>query len=238
MEIRPLSEFKSGSRVTRALAMLLTWMLTFWTGCSSVPLPQLFASKERTSIVTPPMRLSAVRELGAQVEDADQLEQQQITETLASQIRTESDPLVRRTIQEEVGKINVPLAQEMLLAGLNDTDSDVRIVCCHMLGDRANELTIVPLQQVVQQDDDIDVRLAAVDALGNIRSSRSVQALAIALADRDPAMQYAAVEAMKMASGQDFGNNVQEWRQYAKSENPEVLPAATLVQRMKDSMPF
>ena len=222
----------------RLRIVLLPWMLAVWTGCSSCPLPRLFASKERTSIVTPSMRASAVREMGARAVDAEQFEQQQMTETLAAQIRTEPDPLVRRAIQEEVGEIDIPLAQDMLLAGLNDTDSDVRMVCCRILGNRATESTIGPLRQVVQQDDDIDVRLAAVHALGNIRSSRSVQALAIALADRDPAMQYAAVEAMKTASGQDFGNDVRKWRQYADSENPQIQPATTMAQRMKAYMPF
>ena len=253
MNTRALSAFRiKEDQSTRALSafrikegqgaqvkiLLLSWMLAVWTGCSSGPLPRLFASKERTSIVTPSMRVSTVREMGARAEEGGQLEQQQMTETLAAQIRTEPDPLVRRAIQEEVGGIDLPLAKEMLLAGLNDTDADVRVVCCRMLGHWATESTIGALQQVIQQDDDIDVRLAAVDALGNIRSSRSVQALAVALADRDPAMQYAAVGAIKTASGQNFGNDVQKWRQYAESDNPQILPAVTMAQRMKDYMPF
>jgi HEAT repeats len=223
---------------SRFMIVILAWMLATWTGCSSGPLPRLFASKERTSIITPSMRASTVREMSARAATAQQHEQQQMIETLAAQIRTEPDPLVRRAIQEGVGEIDVPLVQDILLAGLNDTDSGVRMVCCRKLGQRAAESSIGALQQVVRQDDDFDVRLAAVSALGNIRSSRSVQALAIALADRNPAMKNAAVEAMKTASGQDYGNDFQAWQKYAESENPQVQPAATMAQRLQGYMPF
>ncbi len=229
----------------RTMNFFSSWMLMLWTGCSTLlvgcsagPFHQLLASKEKTSIVTPAMRVSSVHEAGIQAADAEQLDQQKMVEALANQIRTESDPLVRQAIQEEMGQIEFPLAQEVLLAGLNDIDAQVRIICCRNLGQRSSESTIGALQQVVEQDDDIDVRLAAVDALGQIPSSRSVEALAIALADRDPAMQFAAVGAMKNASGQDFGNDVQKWRQYAKGESPQIEPATTMAQRLRGYMPF
>src|SRR5262245_57273314 len=89
-----------------ALAMLAL------PGCALWP----WAQKERTSIITPPMRAATVREIGARARDADQAKQQEMCEQLAGQIRTEPDPIVRRAIQESAGKFNVPLAETMLLA--------------------------------------------------------------------------------------------------------------------------
>ncbi len=213
-------------------------MLTTWAGCSFWP----FAAEERTSIITPTMRASTIREMGARGQQADIDEQQRITDQLAQQIRTEPDPLVRLAIQETVAQFDTALAQMILLAGLDDTDRDVRIVCCRKLGERAamadshagQQKVVAQLRHVLEQDKEVDVRFAAVDALGQIQTTGSVQALAISLHDRNPAMQYAGVEALKRASGQNLGNQVEAWRQFAEGENPQIRPATSIAQRVKD----
>jgi len=228
------------SAVYTPLLVLLT--LAAWTGCSMWP----FMSEQQTSIITPSMRESTIREMGARAEQADSTEQQRITDQLAQQIRTEPDPLVRLAIQETVAEIDTTLAEMILLAGLNDTDRDVRMVCCRKLGQRAaksdnmanHHSSITELKRVLEQDQDIDVRFAAVHALGKIPSTESVQALSGALHDHDPAMQYAGVQALKRVSGQDYGNDVESWRQYADGENPQIRPASSIAQRMKEMMPF
>jgi HEAT repeat protein len=192
------------------------------------------------------MRTSTVREMGARAQQVDSEEQQRITDQLVQQIRTEPDPLVRLAIQETVAQFDTPMAQMVLLAGLNDDDRDVRIVCCRKLGQRATvndqeddrRKIVTALQRTLEQDKEIDVRFAAVDALGKIQTTDSVRALAVALHDHDPAMQYAGVQALKRVSGQDFGNTVEAWRQYADGESPQIRPALSVVQRMKEMMPF
>lgn len=184
-------------------------------GCASLPFMQ---PPERTSIVTPNMRVSAIREIGARARDAEAAEQQQLADQLAAQIQTEADPLVRKAIQETIAEFPVPLARQVLIAGLSDSEMEVRIACCKNLGSRGEPEAIQALQKVVASDDHLDVRLAAVDALGGIESPESVAALAIAVKDRDPAMQYAGVEALQAVSGEDFGNDVEAWRQYASSQ--------------------
>jgi len=161
------------------------------------------------------MRVASIREMAPQARDAAGQQQQAICEQLAQQIRTEPDPIVRLTIQETIAECNTPLAHSVLTAGLNDEDRDVRIMCCRMLGRRADPASVAPLSRVVGSDADGDVRMAAVDALGRIKSPASIQGIAAALRDRDPALQFAGVEAMRSASGAELGNDVQAWRQYA-----------------------
>ena len=55
----------------------------------------------------------------------------------------------------------------------------------------------------------------ATEALGKIKSPDSIKALGAAIDDRDPAMQYVAVQSMKNATGKDYGPDVQAWRQVA-----------------------
>jgi hypothetical protein len=49
-----------------------------------------------------------------------------------------------------------------------------------------------------------------------MKNPAAINALATALKDRDPAMQFAGVEAMKSVTGETkLGNDVEAWRQYA-----------------------
>ncbi|MCA9229914.1 MAG: HEAT repeat domain-containing protein [Planctomycetales bacterium] len=224
----------SSPRVTTSLAFFAAILSLVSTGCTTWP----FRAKERTSIITPGMRVAAVREMGAQADDIDAAEQARLSEQLANQIRTEPDPLVRRAIQETVAEYSTPLAQQMLLAGLNDDDLDVRLACCLKLGERADPSTVAQLQEVLKNDEELDVRLAAVDALGKIRSSESVAALGIAVNDRDPAMQYAAVQSLQAVSGLELGNDVQVWREYAAGKQPQISPQLSVAERIKKYSPF
>jgi hypothetical protein len=219
----------SRSRAT-AVAVLRTCAVIALTanlsGCT------LFrAKKDRTTIITPSMRTATIREIGEQVSDYTEAQQLALSDQLAKQIQIEPDPIVRQTIQQTIAECKTPLAQVVLLAGLNDEDNQVRLTCCRLLGERGDPASIAALSNVVARDADADVRMAATDALGNIPGAGSVQGIAAALRDRDPAMQYAGVEAMKRASGQDFGNDVQAWRQYADSVAPGNLPAANIAQQ-------
>ena len=202
-------------------------------GCSTWP----FAKKERTSIITPGMRMAAVREIGARAPKADMAEQQQICEQLARQIQTEPDPLVRMEIQNTVAAFKAPLAQKMLVAGLNDEDTEVRLTCCYRLAERAEQATIGPLRETMTSDTNLDVRLAAIDALAKMNSSDTISALGTALEDRDPAVQYAAVQALKSASGEDFGNDVSAWQQFVAGEVPSK-PEISVAERVQQFSPF
>lgn len=203
-------------------------------GCSAWP----FAEKDRTSIITPSMRMAAVREFGPRADDADAAEQQRLCEQLALQIQSEPDPLVRQEIQNTVAKFSHPLAMRMLVAGLQDDDMNVRLTCCYRLTEKADPSTIGPLRAVVETDKELDVRLAAVDALGKMQSPEAVAALGLALADRDPALQYAGVQALKTASGQDLGNDVATWQQYVAGQNPTIKPDVSVAERVKEWTPF
>ena len=209
-------------------------------GCASLPfdVPAPFRAKEKTSIITPSMRADAIREIAARSERATAEEQMKYTQQLATQIQTESDPLVRQAIQETIAEFETPLARDVLVAGLNDSDLDVRITCCEKLQERPEPTVVDALRAVVKHDESLDVRLAAVEALGHMRSPASVAALALAVNDRDPAMQYAGVQSLKAISAEDLGNDVEAWRQYVSNEQPELKPPVSVAKRDRGWSPF
>lgn len=204
-------------------------------GCSTT-MP--WDRKEYTSIITPAMRISAIQESASRATNGDSTEQQRLVEELAMQIRTESDPLVRAAIQESLGDIQVPLARDVLIAGLNDDDLDVKLICCRKLGDRGEPENVPVLRKLLEGGEVLDVKLAATDALGNIRSTESVKTLSIALKDRDPALQYAGVEALKQLSDQDFGNDVAAWQKFAEAGQITVKSEISVAESVMQMSPF
>jgi HEAT repeat protein len=210
----PMPSQNRHAALLQACAAMLGLMTL--TGCQLWP----WNDNERTSIITPAMRVASIREIGARADDAASADQLSMCEELAQQIRTEPDPIVRRAIQESIAKFDAPLASAVLIAGLNDDDRDVRTACCRLLGNRKDPQAVQPLSRIVGAEADMEVRMAAIDALGKYESTDAVVGLAAAIKDRDPALQYAGVKAMKSASGKDLGNDVEAWRQYAATLTP------------------
>jgi HEAT repeat protein len=209
-------------------------LLVASAGCTSLP----FQDKERTSIITPAMRIAAIREAGARARDADATEQTRSVDELVAQIRTERDPLVRRAIQESMAEYQTPLARDVLIAGLNDDDLDVQLTCCRKLGTRAEPASVAALRGVLETAAELDLKLAATDALGKINTPESIAALSLAVKDRDPALQYAGVEALKNLSGQDLGNDVKAWQQFTEQGQSVVQPKASLADKVRQYSPF
>jgi HEAT repeat protein len=207
-------------------------------GCRSMwPEFWPFPERERTTYNTPAMRSQAVAEFGMRSTGVDSPEQRAITDQLARQIQVEPDPLVREAVIKAIVEFKTPMARQVLEAGLKDQEEMVRVACCEALGKRAEVETVPSLAMALKDDKDQDVRFAAAKALGNIQSPESVKALAVALEDRDPAMQYAGVQSMKLATGKDYGNNVETWRQVAAGQTPTV-PTPSIADRLRGVNPF
>lgn len=209
-------------------------------GCTTVPNTWPFVAVDRTDYRTPAMRIDAISEFAAQSTGLDTPEQREITDQLARQIQIEPDPLVRRAIIRSVAQFRTPLAQQVLLAGLGDREAAVRLQCCRSLGERGDVSAVEPLAAILKQDENVDVKLAAVDALGNMHSSEAIEVLAFALDSPNPAMQYAGVESLKSISGRDYGGDVRAWKQFASGGQPAVAeqPEISVAERLRRLTPF
>jgi hypothetical protein len=60
-----------------------------------------------------------------------------------------------------------------------------------------------------------------------------VAALGSALEDRDPALQYLAMESLKQVSGRDYGQDSRLWKQYVQGQTP-VREEKSIAQRVRD----
>ena len=200
----------------------------------------LFASRDRTTFKTPGVRTDEALAIAASATGADTPDQQELLADLARRIQSERDPLVREAIVDAVARFPMPLADQVLQAGLSDADAGVRQHCCHALGQRGLSTCVPALARLAKEDEQFDVRVAATQALGNLKSPEAVQALVVALEARDPALQYAGVEAMRSATGRDLGGDVQAYVALAKGETPVVatVPAESSGNPLKRWSPF
>jgi len=162
-----------------------------------------------------------LRELGSRAEQLPASEQESIAARLTTRLGTAADPLVRREIVQLLGQLRVPVATEALLGAGNDPDPRVRIAACAAWQRRGGDEAIAALSGLLANDTDTDVRLAATRALGSFRTPAAHRALAVAVSDSSPALQYRGVQALRASSGRDFGNDLQAWQQFAKGESPQ-----------------
>jgi len=185
------------------------------------------------SIVTPADRIAELRSTAERARRATPEEKQRLAEELGQSIRAEDDPLIRAEIVRVLGNCSCPKADALLRASTDDPSRDVRMAACRAWGEHGGANAAAVLSQVLTGDDDPDVRLAAVEALGQCRDPAAVAALGPALEDRDPAMQYRAVLALRDLTGEDFGNDVNRWRQYVQGEVPAETAPPSVAERLR-----
>jgi hypothetical protein len=183
--------------------------------------------------VMPLQKMQEVEVLAAKASQGTPEEREQVTQELARRIQKEMDPIVRAKIMTALGSTQTPTALAVLRAGVRDPDADVRVACCTSWGKHGGREAIDLLDGVIRSDKDVDVRLAAVSALGKLKDQACIAALEPALEDNDIAVQFRAMESMKHISGRDYGLDVQKWREYAKGGQP-AEPPVSVADRFKN----
>lgn len=176
-------------------------------------------------------KVEHLESLREQASAADVAERERVAAELAQQIQNETDPYVRIHIIRTLAQYPTPAADAVLYAALKDPDADVRVECCQAWATRGGADAADFLGETLASDTNVDVRIAAAKALGEMGDPRAVPHLAIALEDPDPALQFRAVAAMRNITGEDLGNDVNAWREYAK--NPELKRDESIAGRFR-----
>lgn len=141
--------------------------------------------------------------------------QAEFTERLAAEMLGEHDPRVRCRILAAAADFDTPAAVAICRGALQDPDDDVRMQACDVWAKRGGPDAVTLLAARMTADTELDVRLRALRMLGELGDEQAIPALAKALEDPDPAMQYRAVAALKQVSGRDLGDDVNAWRAWA-----------------------
>ncbi len=222
-----------GSSPTVRLAPLaLGLLLAVLSGCTSWP----FGGKSSDTVpgITPPYeQIAALKKLAADAPSKDPAERERIASELAAQYPRESDPMIRVGMVRALSACPGPSAAAALREAAKDADADVRIAVCKALGRQKGPEATATLRELYAGDVDLDVRLAAARALGETRDPAAMATLAIGLDDRDPAMQYRTVKALREIAPQDLGDDVERWRQYLQGQPVPPAKTPTLAERLR-----
>jgi HEAT repeat protein len=205
-----------------AAGLLALWM----SGCaaSNTKLSQFafWNSDSEPTVRTRADQLKELRELAKNLPSADSARQEKATLDLAQAIRNERDPILRAQLLRTISACSTRGAEKVMLAGVNDTDANVRAAACEALGRRGGAEAVSALAKVLGSDTDIDVRLAAAKGLGDTRDEATVKHLSLALEDPNPALQLRGVRSLEKVTGKDFGDDVNAWRTFCQGGTPEV----------------
>ncbi len=195
-------------------------------GCANIPPMPWDEPDVVPGIVPPGERVAELRKLRADAGRASAEHKELVVAGLAEQIVQETDASLRAEIVRTLAVYPTDQSKRILRHALEDVDRHVRIAACEAWGKIPHPEAVSLLGETLQADTDIDVRLAAAKALGRTRDSQAAAALAPALADADPAMQYRATLSLRQVTGKNFGT-IAAWRQYLHQANtPESRPAA------------
>jgi HEAT repeat protein len=184
-------------------------------------------------VVSPAERITALRKQADNAGKSEAQPAEQVAQQLTAEIQREEDPLLRAEIVRTLSFYPCDGSDRVLRVALNDPDADVRMAACAGWGKRGNAEAARLLAGVLSGDINHDVRFAAARALAHAHDPAAVTALAAALEDGDPAMQYRAVESLREVTGQDLGNNVDRWREYARNGSLKPADQSSFASRIR-----
>jgi len=204
-------------------------------GCAMPSWARLTNKQKHTvpGIVPPHERISQLREQRKRASEMPPQAADQLAAELAPLCAEEDDPMIRSEIVLTLGALRSERARQSLLAAGQDPSSQVRIAVCKAWTSIGDETASSELARILSSDTDKEVRHAAAKGLGEAGGPHAVPALGSALEDRDPAMQYLAMESLKQVSGQDYGHDVRLWKQYVQGQTP-VREEKSLAQQVRD----
>ncbi len=164
-----------------------------------------------------------LRELVKNANKGSDSQKRQVAKQLGQIVEADPVLLLRIEAVKLLGQLDfvsgkLDLTIEPLRKASQDPEPDVRKAAIAALKNRGDQKARMELQGIVSRDTNLDVRLAATRALGNYTDNDVLRALAPALDDKNPAIQYRATKSLRDVTGQDFGEDVLAWKEYIRSK--------------------
>ena len=177
--------------------------------------------------VTDHERLKQMTKLSEQISTMSAERQEFWAGHLKRIMENDPSPEMRRLSVVAAGKLKNPTAVELIEKGLDDESLKVGLFACETLGGRPGDQSPQLLASTAGTETDEDVRQAALSALANHKSPIAVDALRIALSDRNPATRDLAMNSLRGATGKNFGSSPEAWIAGLDGK-PGTQPSSTL----------
>ena len=138
---------------------------------------------------------------------------------LSSRLTSQREPAITRAvICRSLGTIGRAEARPALIAAIDDPESIVRAEACVALGRVGKPEDSTVLARIAAADTSVDGRIAAIDGLGELRSTdpRIVSVLLDGMEHDDPAVRMASLNSLRKLTKQEHGADVKIWRKALK----------------------
>ena len=234
MSIKTQLLFCSRSFMTALMATLVFAACGSITGCQDGPMYamktvnpyyQLHEWKSDEAFgVTEHERRSQLGELAENIGDYDNAGQLKWLNVLNQIMDTDESPEMRRLAVMAAGNSTDPSALQVLEKGMDDDSVKVRMQACRGLGNQATDENVLLLASAVGSETSTDVKHAAMRALQDQASPKAVEALRLALSDRDPSTQNLAIASLRGATGKDYGDDPETWIAALDGQSVEERP--------------
>ena len=186
--------------------------------------------------------------LHEQVEDLQKLrntagtlsptEQETWSRRLVELAEANASPVLMEALVHTLGVLPTETAGTALRAALQHAEPDVRSAACLAWAERGGTEAADQLATVAGADTNQDVRLTALRELSRFPGKKTVTTLGVALDDRSPAVQWRAMQSLKVVTGLDYGDNVPAWREFVSGGNPGAERRPSVTERMSDLFRF
>jgi hypothetical protein len=220
------------ARIVANVARLLAPMLVLATvaGCAFMgPTTATGFLKQVEHDPDPNVRFKAYRALGTDRVYDEPTQKREAAVVILRRLDPQKEPMASRAmICRTLGLIGDPIAREAMIRQLRDPDVMIRAEAIRALGKVGRSEDATVLMQAMKLDADPDCKVAAIDALGLLKSAdpRTETYLVEAMEDDDPAIRLAAYGSIKRLTNKDLGAKPGPWRELVvgRSAAPLVEP--------------
>ena len=136
----------------------------------------------------------------------------------------------RAVIITTLGSLHASAAREMIVKLVSDPEPLLRVHACRALGKLGKPEDATVLTRVMAIDSLEDCRIAAIEALGDLKPDdpRINSMLIAGMRNEDPATRLASLQALRKITGKDLGVDAAAWQKILpKQEDTQLAKAST-----------
>lgn len=204
--------------------LVLSILIAAAAGCSMIgpTTATSFLQRIETS-KDPNERYKAYQSLASPRCYDDDSQKAKAARVLVKRLEAGNEPVATRAvICRTLGAIGDPAAREPLSRLVRDPDALIRVEACRALGKVGRPEDATVLMQAMTLDTNPDGQVAAIEALGLLRSTdpRTPSYLVQAMDSDDPAIRLAALQSLRKITGKDLGVRPGPWREMVVGRSP------------------
>ncbi|MFH1231646.1 MAG: HEAT repeat domain-containing protein, partial [Planctomycetota bacterium] len=133
-------------------------------------------------------------------------------------LQKDPDAMVRAQCAQYLGKYHYTQAVPALIKATEDNDVFLRQEAVWALGEMRDNTAVPKLLDLLEHDNNIEVRHHCAQALEKIGDPKAINGLIQQLDDINQSVAYASLQALKTITKQDFGRDIKQWEKWKETQ--------------------